>query len=175
MILVLRLGHRIPRDERITTHVGLVARAFGAEKIIYSGQKDGGMEESIGKIVEQWGGEFSVEYIKNGLKKVKEFKKQNYIIVHLTMYGIGVEEKIKEIKKKNNRKNLVVIVGGAQVPPEFYQIADYNLSISNQPHSEVAALSVFLHELFEGKELDKKFKGKKTILPSEKEKKIRFE
>ena len=68
-----------------------------------------------------------------------------------------------------------MIVGGAQVPPEFYQIADYNLSISNQPHSEVAALSVFLHELFEGKELDKKFKGKKTILPSEKEKKIRFE
>ena len=34
MIIVLRIGHRIGRDKRITTHVALVARAFGANKII---------------------------------------------------------------------------------------------------------------------------------------------
>ena len=34
MINVLRLGHRIGRDKRITTHVALVARAFGADKIL---------------------------------------------------------------------------------------------------------------------------------------------
>jgi len=34
MITVLRIGHRISRDKRITTHVALVARAFGADKIL---------------------------------------------------------------------------------------------------------------------------------------------
>ena len=33
MIAVLRIGHRINRDKRITTHCALVARAFGAKKI----------------------------------------------------------------------------------------------------------------------------------------------
>ena len=32
-IIVLRLGYRIGRDPRITTHLGLVARAFGATKL----------------------------------------------------------------------------------------------------------------------------------------------
>ncbi|TLZ95287.1 MAG: tRNA (cytidine(56)-2'-O)-methyltransferase, partial [Methanobacteriota archaeon] len=30
MITVLRLGHRPARDKRVTTHVALTARAFGA-------------------------------------------------------------------------------------------------------------------------------------------------
>ena len=34
MINILRLGHRINRDKRITTHVALVSRAFGADKIL---------------------------------------------------------------------------------------------------------------------------------------------
>ena len=44
MIEVLRLGHRISRDKRISTHVALVARAFGASKIYYTGQKDKSMK-----------------------------------------------------------------------------------------------------------------------------------
>ena len=46
MITVLRLGHRISRDKRITTHVALVARAFGAYNIIIS-TKDQQIEENI--------------------------------------------------------------------------------------------------------------------------------
>ena len=34
-ISVLRLGHRLVRDDRVSTHVGLVARAFGASEIFY--------------------------------------------------------------------------------------------------------------------------------------------
>jgi tRNA (cytidine56-2'-O)-methyltransferase len=34
MITVLRIGHRPERDKRITTHVGLVSRAFSAEKML---------------------------------------------------------------------------------------------------------------------------------------------
>ncbi|MEC7710726.1 MAG: tRNA (cytidine(56)-2'-O)-methyltransferase, partial [Thermoproteota archaeon] len=32
-IEILRIGQRILRDDRVTTHVALVARAFGASKI----------------------------------------------------------------------------------------------------------------------------------------------
>ena len=32
-IEVLRIGQRVVRDDRVTTHVALVARAFGASKI----------------------------------------------------------------------------------------------------------------------------------------------
>lgn len=173
MITILRLGHRIPRDERISTHVGLVARAFGAQRMIYSGQRDRGMEESIHKISEQWGGNFSVEYVKNGLKFVRESKKKGSNIIHLSMYGISVGKRIKEIRKKSKNRNIIIIVGGSQVPPEFYKLSDYNIGITNQPHSEVGALAVFLHEFFEGKELENKFKGKKKIIPSEKGKIIR--
>jgi tRNA (cytidine56-2'-O)-methyltransferase len=37
MITVLRLDHRVGRDTRITTHVCLTSRAFGADKVILSG------------------------------------------------------------------------------------------------------------------------------------------
>ncbi|MEM1676613.1 MAG: tRNA (cytidine(56)-2'-O)-methyltransferase, partial [Nitrososphaerota archaeon] len=61
-IVVLRLGHRIHRDIRITTHVALTARAFGADKIIISGDRDERLIERLKKIVEKWGGDFNVEY-----------------------------------------------------------------------------------------------------------------
>ncbi|MEM5871528.1 MAG: tRNA (cytidine(56)-2'-O)-methyltransferase, partial [Candidatus Aenigmatarchaeota archaeon] len=54
-IYVLRLGHRIHRDERISTHCGLVARAFGADGIIYSGEHDEKLIESVKRVSEEWG------------------------------------------------------------------------------------------------------------------------
>ena len=36
-VTVLRLGHRRERDKRITSHLGLTARAFGADQIVLSG------------------------------------------------------------------------------------------------------------------------------------------
>ncbi|MGZ7135889.1 MAG: tRNA (cytidine(56)-2'-O)-methyltransferase, partial [Methanobacterium sp.] len=39
-INVLRLDHRHNRDTRITTHVCLTARAFGASRVIISGDED---------------------------------------------------------------------------------------------------------------------------------------
>ena len=50
MIEVLRLSHRIGRDPRLSTHVILTARAFGASKTYYSGQKDSNLEESVKRI-----------------------------------------------------------------------------------------------------------------------------
>jgi len=166
MITVLRLGHRLGRDARISTHVGLVARAFGAQKIIYSGDKDEKMMNSVKFVSNEWGGPFSVVYQKNWRKSVKNFKGTK---VHLTMYGIPIQKKISDIKKK---RNVLVIIGGEKVPGEVYQMVDYNIAITNQPHSEVAALGVFLHEYFQGRE--KKFKGAKLkIIPQEKGKRVK--
>ena len=167
-IWVLRLNHRLHRDERISSHVGLVARAFGCNGIIFSGEQDKKLMNSIKKVVKSWGGPFEGKYEKSWKKVVKNWDGK---IVHLTMYGLSIQRKIKEIKKRKD--DLLVIVGSAKVSGEAYQLADWNIAITNQPHSEVAALGVFLHELFEGKELKGKFKSAKIkVLPQQKGKKI---
>ena len=45
-------------------------------------------------------------------------------------------------------------------------MADYNVSVGNQPHSEVAALALFLDKLQDGKSIDQKFSNPKLeIIP----------
>ncbi len=167
MLAVLRLGHRVSRDKRITTHVFLTARAFGADKGYLSGEKDDSAISNIQDISKRWGGEFEVEYIddwKNFLTRLGS------TVVHLTMYGIPVGDKISEIRK---HKDILVVVGGEKVPTEVYQLADFNVSVTNQPHSEVAALAIFLDRYFEGKELDRNFPdAKQRIIPSDKGKRF---
>ena len=48
---------------------------------------------------------------------------------------------------------MLIVVGGMKVPGEVYDLADWNVAVTSQPHSEVSALAVFLHELFGGREL----------------------
>jgi tRNA (cytidine56-2'-O)-methyltransferase len=165
MIEVLRLGHRPLRDKRITTHVGLVARAFGADGMIMTVQ-DEKVEESIKKVVENWGGRFYVKVVENWRDYIKNWKGK---VVHLTMYGMPLDEKIGEIKKDNN---ILIIVGSQKVPGEVFDLADYNVAVGNQPHSEVSALAVFLDRFFEGTQLRREFKGRMRIIPSEKRKRI---
>lgn len=168
MISVLRLGHRVKRDERVSTHVGLVARAFGAGEIIYSGDRDEGIVDSIRKTTEKWGGKFKIRYEENWKSVIKKYKKKRFRIVHLTMYGEPFKKKIAKIRKE---KNILMLVGSGKVPGQVYMVSDYNLAIGSQPHSEVAALAVFLHEYYKGK--DKKFtKVKIKIIPQARGKKV---
>jgi tRNA (cytidine56-2'-O)-methyltransferase len=44
----------------------------------------------------------------------------------------------------------MIVVGAEKVPREVYDIATINVSIGNQPHSEVAALAIFLYEFHDG-------------------------
>ena len=53
MISVLRIGHRPERDKRITTHIGLVARAFSAERLIID-TKDTELENTIAGVVSRY-------------------------------------------------------------------------------------------------------------------------
>ena len=165
MITVLRIGHRISRDKRITTHVALVARAFGADKIFID-TKDDKIEQNLKSICSRFGGSFEIETGVNFRKTIKNF---NGVIVHLTMYGDTLEKSVKKIDKS---KDLLVIVGAEKVPIDVYEYADFNVSVGNQPHSEVAALAVFLDRHCSGGWQKKKFNGKIQIQPSNKGKKV---
>ena len=61
---------------------------------------------------------------------------------------------------------LGIIIGAEKVPRDVYELADYNIAVGNQPHSEVAALAVFLDRLLDGKGLRRKLKGTMTIEPN---------
>ena len=158
---VLRLSHRAERDKRVTTHLGLVARAFGASKILVTGQRDEHLVNSIQRVVESWGGPFEVNFVSGFQSTVRDYKKLGYTIVHLTMYGLPVQKEISKIRKN---KKILIIVGGEKVPFEVYRAADYNLAVTSQPHSEISALAVCLDRLFSGKELEKKFENSKREL-----------
>ena len=166
MITVLRLGHRPQRDKRITTHVCLVARAFGADRIIIT-TKDEKIEKNVMDVVERFGGNFEISTGIPWKNVVREF---SGIVVHLTMYGLPVDNVISEIPRN---KDLLIIVGAEKVPHEIYEIADFNIAIGNQPHSEVAALAIFLDRYFGGKELNRDFpNAKMRIVPQRKGKKV---
>jgi tRNA (cytidine56-2'-O)-methyltransferase len=166
VIVVLRIGHRIDRDKRITTHVALVARAFGADRIFVS-TKDEKLARTIQAVVKRFGGTF---YIETGVDPKKFIKQWKGTIVHLTMYGEKLEKAVQQINKEND---VLIIVGAEKVPPYFYDIADFNVSVGNQPHSEVAALALFLDRFTNGAWLKKRFKGNIEIVPSNKGKKVK--
>ncbi len=170
MIIVLRIGHRPQRDKRITTHVALVARAFGADEIIIT-TKDEKVEETVRDVTSRFGGDFK---IRSGIPWRKVLREFNGVVVHLTMYGVPVEKAIKKIPKD---ENLLVVVGAEKVPREIYDRADFNIAIGNQPHSEVAALAIFLDRYFGGREFERDFENAKVkIIPQERGKKaIRLE
>jgi len=165
LIVVLRLGHRIDRDKRITTHVALVARAFGADSIFIT-TKDDKIKKNIQSICRRFGGDFQIE---TGVKPKRIINDWKGVIVHLTMYGEKLVETIDRIDKKND---LLIIVGAEKVPIDYYNSADFNVSVGNQPHSEVAALAVFLDRYTNGNWISKSFNGKIEILPCYKGKKV---
>ncbi|MEO2241324.1 MAG: tRNA (cytidine(56)-2'-O)-methyltransferase [Euryarchaeota archaeon] len=168
--VVLRLGHRRGRDLRITTHVCLTARAFGAEGVLLHGDREESILESVEDVVDRWGGPFWVRWVDSWRKVVREWREGGGKVVHLTMYGLHVDDVIDELR---GERELLVVVGAGKVPADAFELADYNVAIGHQPHSEVAALAVFLDRLYEGRELHREFKNAKLrVIPREKGKKV---
>ncbi len=164
-VYVLRLGHRPERDKRISTHVALTARAFGA-KGIYFDTYDEKVFESVRDVVRRWGGDFFIEHV-NWKRLLRNFEG---LKVHLTMYGVPLTERIEDIKK---HEKILVIVGAEKVPREVYDLSDMNISIGTQPHSEVAALAVFLDRVLDGAVFRLEFEDAKIrVIPCERGKKV---
>jgi tRNA (cytidine56-2'-O)-methyltransferase len=171
-ISVLRIGHRLLRDDRVTTHAALVSRAFGSDRM-YMTDVDNSIKETLEEVTQRWGGrsDFAIEIIENWREIVNKWKKEGGKAVLLTMYGINVEDAINQIRKEDK---ILVIIGAEKVPADLYDLVDYNVAIGNQPHSEIAALAIFLDRAFGGKQLKKEFHGGRLkIIPMAKGKMVK--
>jgi len=168
-IEILRIGQRVVRDDRVTTHVALVSRAFGAKKI-YMSEINPDIKDTLEKINDMWGGEFRVEFIEKWKDVVKIKKSEGVKIVHLTMYGQNINDIESEIKQE---QNILIVIGAEKVPRQIYEFADYNIAIGNQPHSEISSLAVLLDRIQNGNQFLRKFKNaQREIVPSRQGKKV---
>jgi len=163
-VAVLRLGHRPGRDERTTTHVGLTARALGADRAILPAEA-GESIDTAEEVTGRFGGPFAVEPTESPLQVVRDWVGA---VVHLTMYGERVQDAIEDVRARHREVPTLVVVGGGKVPFEVYERADWNVAVTNQPHSEIAALAVFLDRLFDGRELSREWEGAaRVVVPQE--------
>ena len=169
-VSVLRIGHRLVRDDRVTTHSALVARAFGAERIYMTGI-DESVSNTVAGVAKRWGGEFEVQVIQDWKGLARTWKKEGGKVAHLTMYGINIDDAVEKVRMEDR---ILVMIGAEKVPREAYDVADYNIAVGNQPHSEIAALAIFLDRMFKGKQLKKELAGGRLrIIPAERGKQVR--
>ena len=86
------------------------------------------------------------------------------------MYGEKMEGMVDKFPFD---ESILIVVGGTKVPGEVYGLADYNISIGSQPHSEVAALAIFLNNYVDIAVLNNKFSGGEIkVVPTKRGKKI---
>jgi tRNA (cytidine56-2'-O)-methyltransferase len=158
MIVVLRLGHRPSRDKRVTTHVALTARAFGAQEVWVS-TKDPQLEKTVNAVVSRFGGDF---VIRTGVKWREAIRSWRGDVVHLTVYG----ERLDDVLPTLSGEDMMLVVGAEKVPREVYELATKNVSVGNQPHSEIAALAVVMDRLTGGTALYEDTGGRMKIVPN---------
>jgi tRNA (cytidine56-2'-O)-methyltransferase len=141
---VLRLGHRPERDKRITTHVCLTARALGAAGVRIA-EEDEGVVRSVRSVADRFGGSFTVASGTGWKGPIRQWKEAGGQVVHLTMYGLPLASAVPEIMASG--RDVLVVVGAEKVPGDLYGMADHNVAVGSQPHSEVAALALMLDRL----------------------------
>lgn len=139
-VTVLRLGHRPHRDQRLSTHVCLTARAFGARRVVFP-SLDSKVQDTVMDVVDRFGGPFDLVENPEWRPLIRGFEGTS---LHLTMYG---EKHLDVVDRVRGEAPLLLVVGGGKVPREVYNMVDANVAVGNQPHSEAAALGVILHEL----------------------------
>ncbi len=169
-IEVLRIGQRVVRDDRVTTHVALVSRAFGASRI-YMNEVNPEIKDTIREVNRTWGGGFEIVMIDGWRRTLREKLGEGFVAVHLTMYGEPVRRASRRISGEDR---ILVVVGAGKVPREVYELSKYNVAVASQPHSEIGALAVLLDRIQGGRQFEKKFDGaKRTIVPTNHGKDVR--
>jgi tRNA (cytidine56-2'-O)-methyltransferase len=128
------------------------------------------IKDTVGKINNTWGGNFEIEFIEKWKPIVKKKKDEGFKVVHLSMYGESINDVEDNIGAE---KNLLIVVGAEKVPREIYEMADYNVGVGSQPHSEISALAILLDRIQKGKQFEKEFpNAKRKIIPTKKGKNV---
>ena len=157
---VLRLGYRKGRDPRITTHLALVARAMGADGFLLAGDEDNELFENLNSVNSRFGGGLETKHV-SGLGHLKRHLEAGGVAVHLTMYGEPFRKAIPKIRRD---KPVLIVVGGAKVPGDVYKLCQHNVAVGNQPHSEVAALALFMDAWFGESSTERDFDGARLVI-----------
>ena len=142
----------------------LTARALGASEIIFTSSKKEKLVRYAGRLERDWGGVFGVTFNHDYRKVLADANK--YKKVYLTRYGVPLPKLIYSLK---TYKNIMLIVSSVQASSKpLHEIADFNISVTDQPHCGAAAIAIFLHEFYEGRELAVHFKNSKyKVIPAE--------
>lgn len=171
MIEVLRLGHRPQRDKRITTHVCLTARALGAARVSLA-EADAKVADNVASLTAKFGGEFEMRHDTGWKGVIKKFQQGGGVVVHLTMYGERMHEVMDKLRAEQT--DVMFVVGAEKVPGDLYKLADYNVAVGNQPHSEIAALALAMNRLRDGGWINDTFPGgEMEVLPNARGKTVR--
>jgi tRNA (cytidine56-2'-O)-methyltransferase len=117
-------------------------------------------------VTREWGGAFRVVGVPDWRAPLARAPGG---VVHLTMYGEPLDGALPRLRR---RPELLVVVGGPKVPRALFGLADANVAVGSQPHSEVAALAVFLDRL-RGLPGDGVFGGaRRAIVPDPRAKRV---
>lgn len=166
-VTVLRLGHRPAHDRRLSTHVCLTARAFGADRVVFP-ELESSLRSSIEDVVDRFGGGFTVEEEPSWRPLIEDFEGP---VLHLTMYGQRHPDVVEDVE---GAERVLLVVGAEKVPADVYEMATHNVAVGNQPHSEVAAVATLLYDLLGSKPLYASRPGAEIeIEPAEEGKRVR--
>ncbi|EQD48684.1 tRNA 2'-O-methylase [mine drainage metagenome] len=163
MLNVLVIGK--PSYEKIVD-LCLIARAFGASGIVFTSE-DKRLESKSQRfckdICDKWGGKFSVSFTANWKSYLRE--KRNYKTIYLTRYGIPMKQMEYTIR---TYKNVLAIVSFSEKIKELYTIADFNISITSQPHTTASSITALLRTYYHDRELSMHFENAKyKIIPEQ--------
>jgi tRNA (cytidine56-2'-O)-methyltransferase len=148
---------------------------LGAIGFILTDVVDSEVKITVEKIVDSWGGKFDFQMGMPWNQVVAAWRRKGGLVVHLTAYGENIQTSNVIDRIRNAGQDVLVIVGSQKVPKEFFSpdIADFNVAVGNQPHSEISSLAVFLDRLYDGRELCMEFNDAKLrIIPQKHGKKV---
>jgi tRNA (cytidine56-2'-O)-methyltransferase len=131
---------------------------------------DPSIKQNIEDVATRWGGNFYVVNDVNWKQEIRKWKEEGGKVCHLSMYGINLPDAVAEIRQC---EKLMLVVGAEKVPSEIYDLADWNIAVGNQPHSEVAAVAITLDRIALSDPLQQCLSGGKlSIIPTERGKKV---
>ncbi len=143
--------------------ISLAARAFGAQNITFVDRKNQKLVRQIQALNRKWGGNFAINFSDDWKREIEA--KKNYKVVYLTRYGVPMHKNQYAIK---TYKNILLVVTLSENFKNLFGMSDFNVSITTQPHCSAAAIAVFLHNFFEGRELAMHFENAQfKVVPEE--------